>query len=144
MSNLSFILDKLDNLALFLDEYTYQNADFLFSLQQRFKEGETEIEMLNQTDLWSFSIPHEDSGPCYTYNPPYESDPGYPNSIFLVLSFEDWLEDLDIFLHEKGKFFFQDGIEGIKVIHKNGTHIGGRHYKESQISKFHKIILKYE
>ena len=65
--------------------------------------------MLNQTNLWSFAIPHEDSGPCYTYNPPYESDPGYQNSIFLVVNFEDWVEDLDIFLHEKGKFFFQDG-----------------------------------
>ena len=65
--------------------------------------------MLNHTNLWSFSIPHEDSGPCYSYNPPYESDPGYPNSIFLVLNFEDWEEDLDIFLHEKEKFFFQDG-----------------------------------
>ena len=103
------ILEILDDLSLFLDDYKHDNTQFLFSLQQKFSEGETEEEMLNQTDLWTFSIPHEDSGPCYTYNPPRASDPGYPNSIFLVLNFENWTKDLDIFLHEKGKFFYQDG-----------------------------------
>lgn len=93
---------------MFLDEYKYPNTEFLFSLQQRFNEGEPEQEMINKTDHWTFSIPHEESGPCYTYNPPYESDPGYPNSLFIVLNFKDWDKDLDIFLHEKGKLFFQD------------------------------------
>ena len=105
---LFLILETLDDLSLFLDQYKYRTTDFLFSLQQRFNEGETENEMLNQTNHWTFSIPHEESGPCYTYNPPTLSDPGYPNSLFIVLNSEDWPKDLDVFLHEKGKLFFQD------------------------------------
>ena len=64
--------------------------------------------MLNQSDYWSSSIPYESSGPCYTYDPPFDSDPGYINSMYLTLNTEKWEPDLDLFVHEKGKFFYQD------------------------------------
>ena len=64
--------------------------------------------MINQTENWDFSIPHESSGPCHTYDPPFDSDPGYINSMYLTLNMEKWDPDLDIFLHKKGKFFYQD------------------------------------
>ena len=64
------------------------------------------------------SIPHEYSGPCFTYNPQQESVPGYWYSMGIVpyISQEgvDYSErrrnlfnnDLRIFLHEPNKFFF--------------------------------------
>ena len=55
---------------------------------------------------WTQSIPHEHSGPCETYNPPFESDPGHEISIFMVLNSTDVDPDLDIFLHDRNKFFY--------------------------------------
>ena len=78
------------------------------SLQQRFLVGEPEYEMLDAPENWKFSIPHESSGPCYTYNPPEKSDPGYISGILIQLNMTNWDPDLDIFLHKKGKFFYQD------------------------------------
>ena len=91
-----------------MNDYIYDKSQYLLSLQQRFSSGQPEIEMINQNESWSSSIPHESSGPCDTYDPPYDSDPGYINSMFLTLNMEKWDPDLDIFLHEKGKFFYQD------------------------------------
>ena len=64
--------------------------------------------MLDVPENWQFSIPHESSGPCYTYNPPEKSDPGYISGILIQLNMENWDPDLDIFIHKKGKFFYQD------------------------------------
>ena len=66
--------------------------------------------MINQTQHWSFSIPHETSGPCYTYDPPFDSDPGFMIGMYLTLRSENWDPDLDIFIHEKGSFFYQDDL----------------------------------
>jgi hypothetical protein len=100
--------DKLEKHPLFLNDYTYDKSKFILSFEQRFSSGKPQIEMINQTDNWSFSIPHESSGPCYTYDPPFNSDPGYINSMYLTLNMEKWEPDLDFFIHEKGKFFYQD------------------------------------
>ena len=105
---LYIILDTLENLPPFFDNYVYNKTKFLLSVQQRFTDGEPEYEMLNQIQYWSFSIPHESSGPCYTYDPPFDSDPGFLNGLYIAFNFENWDPDLDIFLHEKGKFFYQD------------------------------------
>ena len=64
------------------------------------------MEMINQQQYWSFSIPHESSGPCYTYDPPFDTDPGYTDGMVLTLNSTDWDADLEIFLHTKGKFFY--------------------------------------
>ena len=71
---------------------------------QRFEKDETEKEILSEDKYWTKSIPHENSGPCETYDPPLLSDPGYEISMFLTLKELD--TDLDIFLHEKHKFFY--------------------------------------
>ena len=100
--------DRLVKPEKFLDDYLYNKNKFLLSLQQRFSMGKPEYEMLHRPDNWQFSIPHENSGPCYTYNPPEESDPGFISGILLQLNMENWDPDLDIFIHKKEKFFYQD------------------------------------
>ena len=68
------------------------------------------IDILVDNNLWEESIPHEESGPCYTYNPPAMSDPGwwYGIEMYPKLSSDsdNWDKDLEIFLHERGKFFY--------------------------------------
>ena len=91
-----------------MEDYVYNKSKFLLSLQQRFSIEEPEQEMLDVPENWQFSIPHESSGPCYTYNPPEKSDPGYISGILIQLNMENWDPDLDIFIHKKGKFFYQD------------------------------------
>ena len=63
--------------------------------------------MINETKYWEDSIPHETSGPCYTYNPPFDSDPAPSAAMHLTLNATDWNPELEIFLHKKGKFFYQ-------------------------------------
>ena len=86
----------------------YDRREFLRSLQQRFSSGEPEYEMINESKYWSVSIPHETSGPCHTYDPPQDSDPGYVSGIHMTMNSEVWVPNLEIFLHTKGKFFYQD------------------------------------
>lgn len=68
------------------------------------------IDVLMDEKLWTESIPHEDSGPCYTYNPPAISDPGWYYGIEMkpnvVSDSGNWDKDLEIFLHEEGKIFY--------------------------------------
>ena len=72
--------------------------------EQRFSKGQPEIDILNSDQLWRRSIPHEYSGPCDTYDPPWKSDPGYEISMFFTL--KNLNASLDIFLHDKDKFFY--------------------------------------
>ena len=92
----------------FLSKYRYDRKVFVSSLQQRFTLEEPEIEMIDQDQYWSFSIPHESSGPCYTYDPPKDSDPGYVAGMYLIMNATEWDPNLEIFFHKKGKFFYQD------------------------------------
>ena len=85
---------------------TYPRTDILAVFEQRFVSGESEHDMLHVDGQWKVSVPHEESGPCYTYDPPNESDPGLMVSIFMRLKTKDWNSDLRIFLHEKNRFFY--------------------------------------
>ena len=85
---------------------SYKRTDYLFVFEQRFVKDKSEHEMLHDDRYWTQSIPHEKSGPCETYNPPFESDPGHEISIFMVLNSTDIDPDLDIFLHRRNKFFY--------------------------------------
>ena len=71
--------------------------------------------MKNQ--YWKVSIPHESSGPCYTYDPPFDSEPGYTQGMYLTMNATDWDPDLEIFVHKKGKLFYQgeETADTIKV-----------------------------
>ena len=69
--------------------------------------------MINQDEYWTISIPHESSGPCYTYDPPVDSDPGFDAGMYMIMNSnatDGWDPDLEIFFHKKGKFFYQDDV----------------------------------
>ena len=100
--------DRLTDFKSFWKTYLYDRNVFLSSLQQRFSKNDPEYEVINMDQYWSISIPHESSGPCYTYDPPFDSDPGFSSSMYLTMNSTDWDPDLRIFLHFKGKFFFVD------------------------------------
>ena len=67
--------------------------------------------MINEDQYWSISIPHESSGPCYTYDPPVDSESGFDAGMYIIMNSKQedgWDPDLEMFFHEKGKFFYQD------------------------------------
>ena len=87
---------------------TVNRTDFLTFFEQRFVKDQPNNEILHNDDYWTKSIPHEQSGPCETYNPPLPSDPGYESSMFFTL--KDWDANLEIFLHEKNKFLYSKNL----------------------------------
>ena len=86
-------------------------SNVLNDFRQRFSVfNATLIDVFSNASLWEETIPHEESGPCFTYNPPVPSDPGWyyglemrPNTNGME---SNWPIDLEIFLHEKDKFFY--------------------------------------
>ena len=58
---------------------------YLTTFKQRFENDKPEKEILLEDKYWTKSIPHEQSGPCETYDPPFDSDPGYDISMFFTL-----------------------------------------------------------
>ena len=90
--------------------------------------------MIDQHQYWSVSIPHELSGPCYTYDPPYDSEPGFDSGMYITMkSTENWDPELEIFLHKKDKLFYQKRYEAdtIKIDHANLKSIASGHPKIS-------------
>ena len=62
--------------------------------------------MLHKDKYWNTFVPHEHSGPCYTYNPPFDSDPGKTVNMHMVFNMSDWDPQLQIFLHDTKSFFY--------------------------------------
>ena len=62
--------------------------------------------MLQKDEYWNTFVATEESGPCYTYNPPKDSDPGKAISMYMVFNRTDWDPDLEIFLHDEQSFFY--------------------------------------
>ena len=85
---------------------TYNRTTFLSMFEQRFITDQSERDVLHEDKYWKRSIPHEYSGPCETYDPPFESDPGYEISMYMRMNSSNWDPNLDIYIHEKNKFFF--------------------------------------
>ena len=85
---------------------SFNRTNFLSGFEKRFDIGESEKDVLHEDSSWKRSIPHEQSGPCETYDPPFESDPGYEISMFVRMASSSWDPHLEIFLHEKDKFFY--------------------------------------
>ena len=79
-------------------------SNYLRVFEQRFRNNEPEIDILHNDQYWTKLIPHERSGPCETYDPPMQSDPGYEISMFVTM--KDLNTSLDVFVHEKDKFFY--------------------------------------
>ena len=88
------------------DDAPPQRSEIFSSFQQQFSQDVYAVDVLQQEHNWELSFPNENSGPCYTYNPPYESDPGLPMGIYIVMKDESWDPTLEIFLHDKGAFFY--------------------------------------
>ena len=95
-----------------LDEASLHRTDYLTVFEQRFVKDQAENDILHNDQYWTKSIPHEKSGPCETYDPPMQSDPGYEISMFLTL--KDLDTSLDIFLHEKNRFFYSKNLMSSK------------------------------
>ena len=101
-----FILDTLNDDPKIIEQMTYDKKEFLSLLEQRFTSGEAEVDVLKNEKYWNQFVPHESSGPCYTYDPPFESDPGLDISMFIAMKLTNFDKNLQIFLHEKNKFFY--------------------------------------
>ena len=113
------ILDVLEDNYDIIRNMTYDRRDILKLLEQRFTNGQTDVNMLKDDQSWKTSIPHEKSGPCYTYDPPFESEPGFDISLYLKLKANEFDDDLQIFLHEKNMFFYSTKPEaGVGYINK--------------------------
>ena len=92
---------------------TYDRKEFLTSLEHRFVSDQLDVDMLNDSGNWQQFVPHESSGPCYTYNPQSDSEPGFDISLYVKMNANEFDDNLKIYLHEKDKFFYstrsQDG-----------------------------------
>ena len=81
-------------------------TEFLANFTQRFEAEPFGIDVLKDDRNWKTFVPNENSGPCYTYNPPRDSDPGDTNSMYMVFKWDQWDPLLEIFLHEKNDFYY--------------------------------------
>ena len=80
------VVDTLNDDPKIIEHMTYDKRAFLSLLEQRFAFGQHEVDMLKDDKNWKQSVPHENSGPCYTYDPPFESDPGYDISMYIRMN----------------------------------------------------------
>ena len=85
---------------------TFERTSFLSTFEQRFRSGSPAVDMLHEDEYWSTFVPNENSGPCYTYNPPFDSDPGTGMSMYMTFNMNNWDPSLQIFLHELNGFFY--------------------------------------
>ena len=85
---------------------TYERGDFLSTFNQMFTLNKSAQNMLTEDEHWKLSFPNEKSGPCYTYNSPFASEPGLEVGIWVKMKSDHWDPDLIIFLHDENKFFY--------------------------------------
>ena len=105
--SLSFLITGIfDDLKLDFSDGIPSRTSFLRNFTQRFRGEEYGVDVLNQDENWEVSVPNENSGPCYTYNPTQDSDPGDTNSMYMVFDSSDWDPLLEIFIHGKNAFFY--------------------------------------
>ena len=86
-------------------------STFLSVFNHRFYQSNwSDPDMLGHERVWTVSIPNEDSGPCYTYDPPAPSIAqryfGVEIKPNLSSESDNWDKDMELFLHERGKFFY--------------------------------------
>ena len=96
----------LDNLPVDFSDMIPDRTVFLTNFTQRFKSEPFGVDVLRNDKNWKIFVPNENSGPCYTYTPPADSDPGDTNSMYMVFNFTDWDPLLEIFIHDKNDFFY--------------------------------------
>ena len=141
----NIIAVALENDASIFDGVSLNRSHYLTTFTQRFEKDETEKEILSEDKYWTQSIPHENSGPCETYDPPSSSDPGYESSMFLTSKELD--TSLDVFLHEKNKFFYSKNpmnskytkyidLEEVKKTENDHTRVIGMYFNILHICAF--------
>ena len=81
-------------------------TSFLSNFTQRFESEPFGVDILKNDEYWKIFVPNENSGPCYTYTPPMDSNPGDTNSMYMVFNFTDWDPLLEIFIHDENDFFY--------------------------------------
>ena len=79
-------------------------STFLKSFTQRYFESD--IDVLKNDDQWRIHIPNENSGPCYTYDPPFDSQIAETSMMYIDFNMTAWDPLLEIFLHDKDQFFY--------------------------------------
>ena len=106
MSYLKSWLDFLEDDLDVIRNMTYNRNEFLTSVEHRFVSDQIDTDMLNDSQNWKQFVPHERSGPCDTYTPQSESEPGFDISLYVKMNSNEFHNDLRIYLHEKDKFFY--------------------------------------
>ena len=108
MTNLDFYITSamIESDKSTITDRIFDKTEFLSLLEQRFRIGDPEIDMLQRNENWREFVPHESSGPCYTYDPPEDSDPGYDISIYVKFNAKEFEDGLEMFLHQKNKFYY--------------------------------------
>ena len=89
-----------------MDTMKHNRVEYVSIFEQRFTTDESERDVLHEDRYWTYFIPKEDSGFCETYDPPFDSDPGYEISMYMRMNSSDWDSNLEMFIHEKDKFFY--------------------------------------
>lgn len=102
----NFFLGVYDHIKIDFDEMIPHRTSFLSNFTQRFQAENFGVDVLTDDKNWKSFIANENSGPCYTYNPPRNSDPGDTNSMYMVFNFSDWDPLLEIFIHDKNDFYY--------------------------------------
>ena len=85
---------------------SYKRTDFLSTFEQMFASDQPARDMLHEEKQWKLFFPHEKSGPCYTYDPPLESDVGVGVGMYMTMKLDHWDPNLEIFLHEENEFYY--------------------------------------
>ena len=62
--------------------------------------------VLDYDELWNISVPNENSGPCYTYNTPFDSNSQKIGIMRIEFNMTKWDPLLEIFLHDQNKLFY--------------------------------------
>ena len=106
ITNIKIVTDILNVDPRIIKNMTFNKTSILTLLEQRFAIGQKEMDMLKEEGNWKQFVPHENSGPCYTYDPPHESDPGYDISLYMKMNSNKFDDNLQVFLHKKSQFFY--------------------------------------
>ena len=81
-----------------------KRTTFLKSFKQKYFESD--IDVLKNDNQWHTSVANEESGPCYTYDPPFDSQLAETSNMLIEFNMSTWDPLLEIFLHDKGQFFY--------------------------------------
>ena len=87
-------------------------TDFIASFEQRYSSDKGSEDVLHHDRHWQRSYPNQISGPCYTYNPLYKSDPGLRYGTYIVMKDKSWDPSIEIFLHDENSLYYSRNLHG--------------------------------